>query len=93
MPKIPFLLAFLTCFTAFATDFREQAFVDIDIAWCMEPECFEDGLWRLNRSPNCKYERRSPVIRAICDIRSEKDIHTIKGHGSKIVLNFECSLV
>ena len=170
MPKIPFILAFLTSFTAFATDVREQAFVDIDIAWCMEPECFEDGLWRIHRSPNCKYERRSPVIRAVCEIASdkdwrtadgwtmivwgpkpsyeendsdkyhffylrkmtfngeppiysinwnanfkgepvyskaqwnlgedytyskhpEKDIHTIEGHGSKIVLNFECSLV
>ena len=170
MTKIPFVIAFLTYFTAFATDVIEQAFVDIDIAWCMEPECFVDGLWRLNRSPNCKYERRSPVIRAICDIESDKDwrtaddwtiivrepkpsyeknesgehhlfylqkktlngeppiysinwnanlkgepvydhaqwklgddytyskhpeedIHTIEGHRSKIVLNFECSLV
>ena len=76
MTKIPFIVAFLACFTAFATDVREQAFVDIDIAWCMEPECFEDGLWRLNRSPNCKYERRSPVIRAICDIESDKDWRT-----------------
>ena len=76
MTKIPFIIAFLTCFTAFAIDAREQAFVDIDITWCTEPECLEDGLWRLNRSPNCKYERRSPVIRAICDIESDKDWRT-----------------
>ena len=170
MTKIPFVIAFLTCLTAFATDVREEAFVDIDIAWCMEPECFEDGLWRIHRSPNCKYERRSPVIRAVCEVASDKDwrtaddwtiivwgpkpsyeendsdeyhffylhkttfdgeppiysinwnanfkgepvyskaqwnlgedytyskhpeedIHTIEGHRSKIVLNFECSLV
>ena len=170
LQPIPFIIAFLSCISAFATDVREQAFVDIDIAWCMGPGCFENGQWQLNRSPNCKYERRSPVIRAICDIESDEnwrtaddwtiivrepkpsyeknesgkhhlfylqkktlngkppiysinwnanlkgepvhddaqwnlgedytyskhpdeDIHTIEGHRSTIVLNFECSLV
>ena len=71
MTKIPFFIAFLTYFTASATNVIERSFVDI--ALCMEPECFEDGLWRLNRSPNCKYERRPAVIRAVSEIESNKD--------------------
>ena len=156
---------------AFAdADIQEQAFVEIDIAWCMEPGCHKDGLWRLNRSPDCVYQKRFGVIRAVCDLwvekdwrnsdnwtiilsgpkpsfedndtdqyhffylhkmtfddrppmysiswnadlegkpvydhaqwnlgedysyskHPEKDIHTIEGHESKIVINFECSLL
>jgi len=74
--RVCLLLAFLSFTGVSAEDIQEQAFVDIDITWCMEPECFEDGQWRLNRSPNCKYERRSPVIRAICGIEADKDWRT-----------------
>jgi len=55
---------------------EEQAFVDANIAWCVNPDCFVDGLWSSRRSSECIYERRPSVIRAVCEIDADKDWRT-----------------
>jgi hypothetical protein len=55
---------------------EEQAFVDADLAWCVNPDCFVDGLWSRRRSSECIYERRPNVIRAVCKIDADKDWRT-----------------
>ncbi len=55
---------------------EEQAFVKADIAWCVNPDCFVDGLWSRRRSPECIYERRYSLFSAVCDIDSDKDWRT-----------------
>lgn len=55
---------------------EEQAYVRADIAWCVNPDCFVDGLWSSRRSPECIYERRYSLFSAVCDIDADKDWRT-----------------
>lgn len=55
---------------------EEQAYVRADIAWCVNPDCFVDGLWSRRRSPECIYERRYSLFSAVCDIDADKDWRT-----------------
>ena len=47
---------------------EEQAYVRADIAWCVNSDCFVDGLWSSRRSPECIYERRYSLFSAVCEI-------------------------
>ena len=171
LPLLLFIFFYLSAYQLFATDQTEQAYVRTKIAWCVNEEHRENGLWQRCRSDDCEYKVRHEwdLIRDVCKIsvmegwreadnwtmiisdpnrnaetdhpsgnyffyiqkmhlgeetrysiswngndagepeyshaqwnlgedytyskHPTKDIHTIKGHESEIIINFECSLV
>ena len=61
----------------YAVDIEEQAYVEVEsVAWCLKPEHLEGRHWTIHRLPNCEYEKRHDVIRAICSIHTTKDWRT-----------------
>lgn len=68
-----------------AQDAEEQAYVYVkSIAWCKKPECLNGKDWRIHRSPDCEYETRQSVIRAICNITVDKNWRTADNWTMKV---------
>ncbi len=61
----------------YAVDIEEQAYVEVEsVAWCLKPEHLKGRDWTIHRLPDCEYEKRHDVIRAICSIHTTKDWRT-----------------